>query len=199
MNKDEYLKKLDKLLTNLPYDERRDIMYDYEEHFNSAIQDGKSQEEIAKELGKPERIALSYINKNDYNNNNNSSTVNNHVVSNNKTRISIPLLIIMLFFNIVFVAGIYIGIWGVLFGFITSGIAIAVSSIVVLFASVFSLPLMYVSVPFSIYTYPLLGVLSSVFLLSLGVLITIGTFYLIKGYIHLTIKYINWNKNIVRR
>jgi uncharacterized membrane protein len=55
-----------------------------------------------------------------------------------------------------------------------------------------------VTLPFSIATYPVLGVLISILLLSLGGLILIGTIFLIKGYINITIKYIDWNKKIVR-
>lgn len=62
MNKKEYLAKLRMYLQGLPISEIEDIISDYEEHFNVGISKGKSEEEIAKELGDPKEVAQSYLN-----------------------------------------------------------------------------------------------------------------------------------------
>lgn len=60
MTKNEYIKRLKEKLVYLPIDQVDDILYDYEEHFQIGIEHGKTEDEIAKELGKPEMIAAQY-------------------------------------------------------------------------------------------------------------------------------------------
>lgn len=57
MTKREFLNRLYNHLNGLDKNEIDSIMYDYEEHFEMATQDGKSEAQIAQELGAPERIA----------------------------------------------------------------------------------------------------------------------------------------------
>ncbi|BDZ69879.1 HAAS signaling domain-containing protein [Methanobacterium petrolearium] len=57
MNKDEYIKKLNKLLKKLPKEEREDIISDYEEHFLIGLEKGRTEEEISGALGNPKNIA----------------------------------------------------------------------------------------------------------------------------------------------
>jgi uncharacterized membrane protein len=144
MNKNEFLRRLDMLLQSLPYDERRDIMYDYEEHFKSGLEDGKTEEEITRELGSPEKIASGYVpGMNRITNNNYSSSVNNNVTSSrdvSSSNYNVPLAIAMFFFNLIFVAGIYLGFWGALIGFLAAGFGICVASIAVFFGINFVIP-----------------------------------------------------------
>ncbi|MEH7458097.1 DUF1700 domain-containing protein [Bacillus sp. JJ1127] len=57
MNKNEFLKQLSFSLENIPNSEKKDIISEYETHFISGKQDGKSEEEISKNLGNPKTIA----------------------------------------------------------------------------------------------------------------------------------------------
>ncbi|MGG2016119.1 HAAS signaling domain-containing protein [Bacillus sp. S10(2024)] len=57
MNKSEFLKQLGSSLKNIPNSEKKDIISEYETHFISGKQDGKSEEEISKGLGNPKTIA----------------------------------------------------------------------------------------------------------------------------------------------
>lgn len=57
MSKREFLNRLYQQLQGLDKSEIDSIMYDYEEHFEMAAQDGKSESEIVAELGSPEKIA----------------------------------------------------------------------------------------------------------------------------------------------
>ncbi len=57
MNKEEYLKKLAELLKDLPQEEREDILFDYEEHFNIGMEKGRAEDEISKALGDPKSVA----------------------------------------------------------------------------------------------------------------------------------------------
>ncbi len=56
----EYLQALDRALYKLPRSEREDILSDLKEHFEIGLSQGKTQEQIAKELGEPDAIAKLY-------------------------------------------------------------------------------------------------------------------------------------------
>ena len=60
MTKQEYLKELRKNLRGFSQEEIDDILYDYEEHFSIGLSSGKTEEEIAEELGDPKDIAEQY-------------------------------------------------------------------------------------------------------------------------------------------
>ena len=57
MNKDEFFIQLKKELRATKESDRKDIIEDYQEHFEEAKKKGKSEEEICKELGNPRDIA----------------------------------------------------------------------------------------------------------------------------------------------
>ena len=57
MNKDHYLKLLKRYLGHINNDEKQDILNEYETHFYSGKQEGKSEEQISHELGNPKSIA----------------------------------------------------------------------------------------------------------------------------------------------
>ncbi|HEX3043732.1 MAG TPA: DUF1700 domain-containing protein [Bacillota bacterium] len=61
MSKNEFLKKLDKALAEVPENDRKEILYDYEEHFRNASAAGKTEVEIIDSLGDPESIAKQYL------------------------------------------------------------------------------------------------------------------------------------------
>lgn len=60
MTKNQYFKELKKKLKLYAVKESEDILKDYEEHFNEALSNGKTEEEICKTLGSPENIAKQY-------------------------------------------------------------------------------------------------------------------------------------------
>lgn len=61
MNKRDYLDLLRYYLRDLPPVVVDDIVYDYEEHFSAGIENGKTEEQIADELGSPDDIAKEYL------------------------------------------------------------------------------------------------------------------------------------------
>ena len=58
MNRDEFIGILRNELSGIPKEEIEDILYDYEEHFEIGIHKGKTEEEIAKELGNPKILQV---------------------------------------------------------------------------------------------------------------------------------------------
>ncbi len=57
MNKLEFINQLEKSLSRLTPNERKDILRDYEEHFTFGLEGGKTEEEVSKNLGSPKQIA----------------------------------------------------------------------------------------------------------------------------------------------
>jgi uncharacterized membrane protein len=60
MNKQEFMRKLEDALARLKPEERRDILSDFEEHFAGGIASGKTEQEVAQELGDPTALAAQY-------------------------------------------------------------------------------------------------------------------------------------------
>lgn len=57
MTSQVFLDVLNKLLRKLPSDDRKEILYDYEEHIRIAVEHGKGEAEVLKGLGDPKTIA----------------------------------------------------------------------------------------------------------------------------------------------
>ena len=57
MNKTEYINKMRDLMENVDQDIVEEILQDYEEHFSMGVKEGRTEEEIAAELGDPEEMA----------------------------------------------------------------------------------------------------------------------------------------------
>jgi uncharacterized membrane protein len=60
MTKQDYLKRLREALSEIPEAELNDILYDYEEHFDAALESGETEESILKQLGRPEVVAKQF-------------------------------------------------------------------------------------------------------------------------------------------
>lgn len=56
MNKNDYLKELKKHLKHMNKEEKEDILNEYDTHFYSGQQEGKSESDVCKELGNPKLI-----------------------------------------------------------------------------------------------------------------------------------------------
>jgi uncharacterized membrane protein len=56
MGKNDFLTKLAALLSRVPEHDRKEMLYDYEEHFEIGLAKGKSEAEIIAELGDPHVI-----------------------------------------------------------------------------------------------------------------------------------------------
>src|SRR5699024_12491571 len=59
MGKNDFIKKLNKHLKDIPDEERQDIIRDFDEHFWMAEEEGKNEQQIANDLGDPKSLAKS--------------------------------------------------------------------------------------------------------------------------------------------
>lgn len=67
MTENQFLQELDNALSRLPKEERNDILQDIREYFSNGRNDGKSDKDIADELGSPLEIAAELIESYDFN------------------------------------------------------------------------------------------------------------------------------------
>ncbi len=61
MRKVDFMQTLERSLTPLAVEERQDILADFDEHFATGQAMGKTEEEVARELGDPRALAAQYV------------------------------------------------------------------------------------------------------------------------------------------
>jgi uncharacterized membrane protein len=194
LNKESFLCKLEGLLQNFSQEERKDILYDYEEHFRIGIEEGKTEEAIAKHLGEPSDIVKQYI-KIEGNRTNLYET--SSIFDSNVYRKSSVLRLVMvatglLFLNIILL-GPYIGIASVVFSFFIVSFALFLSSIAFLLAPIVP---QLVSIPINM---PYLSMIFfAICLAALGALVFIGSYYAGKYVYKVTINYCKFNIRIIK-
>jgi uncharacterized membrane protein len=194
MNKAEFLHILEAALSDFKDEEKKEILYDYEEHFRVGEQNGKSEYELIEELGDPNNIANQYRT---------SSKQENNEVPRDKNEednpIIVPIIAIcgLLLFNLIFILGPYLGIIGAIIGLLCAAIAIIIAGIGMIIGTILApfFPV-YINVPNGISGIGIifLGIGTMAF----GLLFLIGMCYVCKYFYKGTVKYINWNLKIIK-
>jgi uncharacterized membrane protein len=193
MNKREFLHILEMSLRDFTDEEKREIIYDYEEHFRIGDQNGKSEDELINELGDPNNIANQYRTSN--------YKENSEIPKNNKEE-DRPIIVSMiaacglLVFNLMFIMP-FIGIVGAVIGLFAGSIALILSGIGVTFGMVLA-PFFpqYIIVPNGVSCLAM--ILFGIGTVALGLLFLIGMYYVGKYFYKGTVKYINWNLKIIK-
>jgi len=187
MNKKEFLGRLSELIKDIPEEEKKDILFDYEEHFRIGLEKGRKEEEIAASLGDPKVIAkqsrASCILK----------EAEKTTSASNIIR-AIFAAVGLGFFNLVIVLGPAIGLIGILVALFASAFAITVSGVALLFGTLIGPVFAWnVYIPFTAVVSIPLGI----GLTALGLLSLIGVFYLTKFFYKLSIGYLKMNLQII--
>jgi uncharacterized membrane protein len=191
VNKNEFLITLERSLSNFTNDERREILYDYEEHFRIGEEIGKSEEQLIGELGDPDQIARQYRA------NQRIDLAEAEPSTKNIFR-AVFAAISLGFFNLIFVFGPFMGIVGALIGFFAAAIGITVAGggmmLGVLLAPVIP---EFINLPG--------GAAAGMFIfygagtMALGALFFIGVCYITKYFYIGTVKYLKWNLSIIKK
>jgi uncharacterized membrane protein len=187
MNKKEFLGRLSELIKDIPEEEKKDILFDYEEHFRIGLEKGRKEEEIAASLGDPKAIAkqsrASCILK----------EAEKTTSASNIIR-AIFAVVGLGFFNLVIVLGPAIGLMGILVALFAAAFAITVSGAAVLFGTLIGPIFVWnIYIPFAAVVSIPLGI----GLTALGLLFIIGAFYLTKFFYKLSISYLKMNLQII--
>lgn len=189
MNRNEFIQRLNDELKGLPESEIKDILYDYEEHFEVGLSKGKTEEQISKELGDPRSISKSYK----------ASSMITEAETNPSPKSFFKALLAAMalgFLNLIIVlgpfllvVGLLIGLYGISVGFIIGGIG---SFFGMIATSFFPYTI-------NINVHPLTSISIGIGLSALGVLLLLGSFYLTKLLYQGIIKYLKWNIEIIKR
>lgn len=187
MNKKEFLGRLSELIKDIPGEEKKDILFDYEEHFRIGLEKGRKEEEIAASLGDPKVIAKQ----------SRASCILREAektTSASNIMRAIFAAVGLGFFNLVIVLGPAIGLIGILVALFAVAFAITVSGAAVLFGTLLGPVFAWnVYIPFAAVVSIPLGI----GLTALGLLSIIGTFYLTKFFYKLSISYLKMNLQII--
>lgn len=103
----------------------------------------------------------------------------------------------LLLLNLIFVLGPYVGIWGVIIGFVASGFALILSGITLILAYIFTLPF-DITLPILLVQNPVMMILGGGICIGLGGVFTSLFVWLSKYLVIGTSKYVLWNINIIR-
>lgn len=191
MNRKEFIDRLRVNLQGLPMSEIQDILSDYEEHFDIGLSKGKSEEEIARELGDTRDIASNY--RTSYKSNYNDEIINTNTTNSNDNSRKFLMILLVGFFNLIIVFGPFMAVLGVLMSIYGIGLSFIIGGIALLFG-----------LPFSFINFiPSPHILTSLsFGIGLGALGFLGIIlavYLTKSIYQLTVKYIKWNIEIINK
>lgn len=180
MGRSEFLKQLEASLVKIPERDRQDMLYDFEEHFTIGLENGKSEEEVVKELGDPLMIAKDLIA--DYRI---IEAENNRSVSN-ITRAMLATISLS-FFNVVFLLGPIIGLIGVYIGLCVTAVVITISPLLVVFWAIFT--------GFEDF---MIQFFISIILCALGILLSVAMIYVGKFFYSLILRYIKFNVKVIQ-
>ncbi len=190
MNREEFLKSLKNTIWRLHASEVEDIIRDYEEHFDSGIAEGKSEEDIARALGNPRVIGRAYRMDVLLKEGERKGTFGSI------TRAVLATLGLGLF-NAIFVIGPYFGLVGALAGLWGAGIGLTASGLGAVIAVIFR-PLLPAFIGFGGVS-PVFFVLAGIGVCALGLLSIIGLVKLSKWFFLLTVRYLKFNLRVIRK
>ncbi|MHC1773692.1 MAG: DUF1700 domain-containing protein [Flexilinea sp.] len=174
MNKNEYLKTLQKALLANNVDDIDDILLEYEQHFLIRMSDGYSEEEIAAKLGQPDQIASQFAAINE----------SNPVKKGNKAILSIGFGFIDLFAGMFFILGFA---WI----FCMAVFSIAAGALGICLVGNLNIEGLIPSMP-----YPS-ALLMGVAIIALGILSAAGTIYCYLYVVQLGKVFFRWQKNTI--
>ncbi|WP_077622581.1 HAAS signaling domain-containing protein [Sediminibacillus massiliensis] len=180
MDKQQYLVKLEQSLKKMPGTERSDMLYDFEEHFSLGREEGKTDMQIAEELGDPHKIGKELLA--DYR----IGQAKKDQSLSNIARVLLSLIGLSLF-NGLLVAVPFLTFLVVLAAVGISSIALAVSPFIFLFNLWFG-EIYYIWPTFFL----------SICLSAIGILIGIGLIIAVKKGVPYFTRYIQFNISVVK-
>lgn len=199
MDKSTFLRRLDERLRFLAEAERKDILYDYEEHILAALENGEKEEDIISKLGSPELIARQYT----------VSKVIKNAETNHTSGNILRAVVASLglgFFNLIFVVGPFFGLLGVLIGIYAVAFGFAVSGLALGGVGIFGLlggdlgQMIHlgkaVSYNADVFSVGLLGL--GIFFGASGGLVGIGSAWLTKWFYKGTLEYLKLNLRLIK-
>ena len=194
MDKRQYLDALRKGLRWMPDADRQEALCDYDAHFAAGLSQGKSEEEIAANLGDPaETIRMFHTQSR-------LAAAQETVARARSNRSAASVLNAILagiglgFFNLIIILPVFFALAAVVIALYAAAGSIAVSGIAVMLAGIF-FPVIELGPP---WLTSAIFLLVGIGLACLGVLACVGCWYVSKYFAIGMMKYVEFNINIVR-
>ncbi len=180
MNQSAFLTKMKQELKGLSQTEKHEILSDYEEHFEAGKLEGRTEEDIARELGNPKTIAKELRMHNHLEKAENQQSFSNIMRA-------ILATISLSFFNLIIVLGpavalfaFYVTLWCISVSFVFGGVALLIGAIMGNGGS------------------PLTNMFTFAALCGLGLIIGVGMAYITKPLYKGALTYMKWNVKIAK-
>jgi uncharacterized membrane protein len=177
----------------MPETDKKDILYDYEEHFRVGLTEGKSEEEIARSLGNPQVIGNSYRIDVML-----SSPKKDGSLSVSSVSRAVLASISLTFFNVVFVLGPFIGLIGILIGMWAIPLSLLVSGVAFIVSPVCPSTIHTIHITSNPWLEAAIMIFSGIGIGALGTLVGIGMLILTKWFLIGTAAYVRFNARIIR-
>lgn len=204
MTKEQFLTQLQDQLSVLPPEESSELMEDYAAHFAFGLQNGKTEQEISRELGNPLELAQEAIRERNAasehvywsnpavahpgfadNQASQPFTSTSHPQTKRRGGVATVFIISGLVLLNLIVVPLLLSLWLTVIGFALSAFGFVLSPVLVLLDYAFGHGF-----------YPAKA-FASVSLIGVGILLGLGTKYLFKGMLSLSLSYGKWNKRVI--
>ncbi|MDP7079550.1 MAG: DUF1700 domain-containing protein [Candidatus Undinarchaeales archaeon] len=189
MNRKEYIGTLRRHLRGVPKDDLEDVLDDYREHFEAGLEEGRSEDGIARALGSPKALARQL--KADF------------MVQRAEDSASIENILRAVlaaaglgFFNLVFVLGPFLALVGVLFALFAVAVGFTFGGLTGIVAIILSSIGGY---GYTIGGHPFIGLIFMIGLSLGGLLFVMVDMYLARAFAGLTVRYLKWNASIIKQ
>lgn len=184
MTKQQFMQELERLLERVPATERREMLYDYEEHIRSAMENGSTEEEAVASLGNPRTIAKELL----------ATSYVQHAETSTSVGSVLRAVLAVIglgFFNIVVVLGPFLAIAGVLIALY----AVSASFIIAPIAA--AIGLTFGTAYLGVFS-PLVAVFMLILMEGIGLLIAVATIAVTKVFGDLTVRYLKLNLRVIK-
>lgn len=187
MNKEKFLDDLKERLKQLPKEDLDVLMQDFQDHFQIGLDEGRNEKEIIKSLGSPQTIAKhvkAYMLVEQAQDNTSIGNLIKAIIAT----LSIG------FFNIVFISGILVGLYVLLFAFFLAAGSIIFTGLLAIispFISPFIETLSFGGI------HPIVIFFFGIGLTSFGILFFIADGYVARWFYNITLKYCKMNIKII--
>jgi len=190
MTKEQFLLQLKKYLSGIAEVEKKEILYDYEEHFRIGLENRKTEEEIAESLGNPKILGKSFR----------IDAILGQVKEGSRAGAIWRAVFASLslgFFNVSFILGPFAALAAVLIGLWAMAGALGLSGVAVILALILEplfpevIRLGGINIAFLIF--------ASIGVSALGLLAAIGMVQLSKWFFLAAEKYIKFNLRIIKK
>ncbi len=190
MTQTQFLGQLKRSLSGLPAEEKREILYDYEEHFRIGTAEGKSEEQIADSLGNPRILGRSFRIESLL-----EESKKGHRAANVMRAVFASLS--LGFFNVIITVPVYAGLVAALASLWAGAVSLAVTGVAVILAVILQ-PLLPAFINLGGMSIPFL-IFASIGISALGLLSLIGMWKLSQWFVMITGKYVTFNLRIIKK